>query len=87
MSLLDAIAEGVRADLAERQQRVGLHELQAAAERAPKVRDGIAALRGNDVRVICEVKRSSPARDRSQRLPIRQPWRPTMRRAAAPSAS
>ncbi|WP_130796795.1 indole-3-glycerol phosphate synthase TrpC [Streptomyces otsuchiensis] len=62
MSVLDEIIEGVRADLAERQERVSLDELKAAAARAPQARDGFAALKGDGVRVICEVKRSSPSK-------------------------
>ncbi|MBB0245392.1 indole-3-glycerol phosphate synthase TrpC [Streptomyces alkaliphilus] len=62
MSVLDEIIDGVRADLAERQERVGLDELKEAAERAPAPLDGVAALRGDGVRVICEVKRSSPSK-------------------------
>ncbi|ARQ71305.1 indole-3-glycerol phosphate synthase TrpC [Streptomyces marincola] len=62
MSVLDEIIDGVRADLAERQARVGLDELKAAAARAPRARDGVAALKGESVTVICEVKRSSPSK-------------------------
>ncbi|MCE7083519.1 indole-3-glycerol phosphate synthase TrpC [Streptomyces sp. ST2-7A] len=62
MSVLDEIIDGVRADLAVRQERVGLDELKEAAERAPAPLDGVAALRGDGVRVICEVKRSSPSK-------------------------
>jgi indole-3-glycerol phosphate synthase len=62
VNVLDEIIDGVRADLAERQARVGLDELKAAAERAPRPRDGLAALKGDSVSVICEVKRSSPSK-------------------------
>ncbi|PJE98491.1 indole-3-glycerol phosphate synthase TrpC [Streptomyces carminius] len=62
MSVLDEIIDGVRADLAERQARVGLDELKERAAGAPRVRDGLAALRGEGVKVICEVKRSSPSK-------------------------
>ncbi|WP_327596779.1 indole-3-glycerol phosphate synthase TrpC [Streptomyces chartreusis] len=57
--VLGEIIEGVRADLAERQARVGLDELKERAARAPVPMDGVSALRGDDVKVICEVKRSS----------------------------
>ncbi|AKG42348.1 indole-3-glycerol-phosphate synthase [Streptomyces xiamenensis] len=60
--MLDEIIEGVRADLAERQARVSLDELKQRAAKAPAARDGVAALRGDGVRVICEVKRSSPSK-------------------------
>ncbi|GAA3746469.1 indole-3-glycerol phosphate synthase TrpC [Streptomyces tremellae] len=62
MSVLDEIIDGVRADLAERQARVGLDELKQRAARVPDAKDGVAALRGEGVRVICEVKRSSPSK-------------------------
>ena len=62
MSVLDEIIAGVREDLAERQSRVSLDDLKALARRAPQAKDGVAALRGDGVRVICEVKRSSPSK-------------------------
>lgn len=62
VSVLDEIIEGVRADLAERQARVSLDELKERAARAPQAKDGVAALRGEGVTVICEVKRSSPSK-------------------------
>jgi indole-3-glycerol phosphate synthase len=62
VSVLDEIIAGVREDLAERQSRVSLDELKELAARAPQARDGVAALRGDGVRVICEVKRSSPSK-------------------------
>ncbi|MFR9726454.1 indole-3-glycerol phosphate synthase TrpC [Streptomyces sp. MS19] len=62
MSVLDEIIDGVRADLAERQTRVSLDELKAKAAAAPPARDGVAALKGDSVTVICEVKRSSPSK-------------------------
>ncbi|WP_314172792.1 indole-3-glycerol phosphate synthase TrpC [Streptomyces winkii] len=62
MSVLDEIIEGVREDLAARQAHVGLDELKERAAAAPPAKDGIAALKGEDVRVICEVKRSSPSK-------------------------
>ncbi|WP_326599550.1 indole-3-glycerol phosphate synthase TrpC [Streptomyces sp. NBC_01803] len=62
MSVLDEIIEGVRADLAERQARVSLDELKESAAKAPRSKDGVAALKGDSVTVICEVKRSSPSK-------------------------
>ncbi|MFJ6214012.1 indole-3-glycerol phosphate synthase TrpC [Streptomyces sp. NPDC092296] len=62
MSVLDEIIDGVRQDLAERQARVSLDDLKARAAKAPDAKDGVAALRGEGVRVICEVKRSSPSK-------------------------
>ncbi|SOD58555.1 indole-3-glycerol phosphate synthase [Streptomyces zhaozhouensis] len=62
MSVLDEIIEGVRADLAERQARVSLDQLKERAAAAPPAKDGVAALKGDSVTVICEVKRSSPSK-------------------------
>ncbi|GHA84061.1 indole-3-glycerol phosphate synthase TrpC [Streptomyces chryseus] len=62
MSVLDEIIEGVLADLAERQASVSLDELKDRAAKAAPAKDGVAALRGEGVQVICEVKRSSPSK-------------------------
>lgn len=62
VSVLDEIIDGVRADLSERQARVSLEELKERAAKAPAAKDGVAALRGDGVKVICEVKRSSPSK-------------------------
>ncbi len=62
VSVLDEIIAGVREDLAERQSRVSLDELKELAAKAPEAKDGVAALGGEGVAVICEVKRSSPSK-------------------------
>ncbi len=62
MSVLDEILEGVRADLAGRQQRVSLDHLKEMARRAPSPLDAMAALKAEGVSVIAEVKRASPSR-------------------------
>ena len=62
MSILDEILDAVRADLAERQQRVSLDDLKATAARQPAARDPMPMLRSPGVSVIAEVKRSSPSR-------------------------
>jgi indole-3-glycerol phosphate synthase len=62
VSVLDEIIDGVRADLADRQARVSLDDLKEAAAKAPPAKDGLAALKGDSVTVICEVKRSSPSK-------------------------
>ncbi|MEU7891365.1 indole-3-glycerol phosphate synthase TrpC [Nonomuraea sp. NPDC049152] len=61
-TVLDDILAGVRADLAERQAAVSLDELKERARRAPAPRDAYAALGGDKVSVIAEVKRSSPSK-------------------------
>ncbi|GAA0973109.1 indole-3-glycerol phosphate synthase TrpC [Acrocarpospora macrocephala] len=62
VSVLDEIIEGVREDLAERQKTVSIDELKQRAGRAPAPRDVRAALGGDRVSVIAEVKRSSPSK-------------------------
>ena len=62
MSVLDDILEGVRADLEERQREVPLDRLKEMARHAPPPKDAWAALSGDDVAVIAEVKRGSPSR-------------------------
>lgn len=60
MSVLDSIIEGVREDLATR--RLPLHDLQEKLDLAPMPIDPHDGLRGNQVTVIAEVKRSSPSK-------------------------
>ncbi|GAA4624983.1 indole-3-glycerol phosphate synthase TrpC [Actinoallomurus vinaceus] len=62
MSVLDEILDGVRADLAERQQAVSLDALKEMARHAPSPRNALGALRGQGVAVIAEVKRCSPSK-------------------------
>jgi indole-3-glycerol phosphate synthase len=62
VSVLDEILAGVRTDLAERQQLTPLDKLKEAAKRAPAPRDVLAALGGDEVAVIAEVKRASPSK-------------------------
>ena len=62
MSVLDEILDGVRADLADRQRRVTLDRLKEMAGRAASPVDAMAALKGQDVAVIAEVKRASPSK-------------------------
>jgi indole-3-glycerol phosphate synthase len=61
-SVLDDILDGVRTDLATRQQAVSMDELKQRAERAQAPRDAMAALGGDRISVIAEVKRSSPSK-------------------------
>ena len=60
MSVLDSIIEGVREDLAKRRRSLGeLHEQMSQAA-APL--DAHAVLKGDLMKVIAEVKRSSPSK-------------------------
>ena len=60
MSVLDSIIEGVREDLAKRRKPLAqIHE--EMSEAAPAL-DAHAALTGLDMKVIAEVKRSSPSK-------------------------
>jgi len=62
VSVLDEILACVRADLAERQRRTSLDLLKEMARDAPSTRHALAALNGDDVAVIAEVKRASPSK-------------------------
>jgi indole-3-glycerol phosphate synthase len=62
-TVLDEIIDGVREDLADRQARISLDDLKSLVERVAPARDAFAALSAGDgVKVIAEVKRSSPSR-------------------------
>jgi indole-3-glycerol phosphate synthase len=60
--VLDEIIDGVRADLAERQAGVPLDQHTERPAGPRDAQDGVAALSGDSVKVICEVKRSSPSK-------------------------
>lgn len=63
MSVLDEIVVGVREDLEQRQAETPLDRLQERVARAPAALDALAALSEPDgVKVIAEVKRSSPSK-------------------------
>jgi indole-3-glycerol phosphate synthase len=62
VSVLDDILDGVRADLAARQQETPLERLKELAARAESPRDVTAAFAGPEVSVIAEVKRASPSK-------------------------
>ena len=62
-TVLEEIIDGVRKDLALRQARVSLDELRSRVERVAPARDVFGVLRtGDGVKVIAEVKRSSPSK-------------------------
>ena len=62
-TVLDEIIDGVRQDLAARTALVPLDELKSRAQRVAPALDAYAALRAGDgVKVIAEVKRSSPSK-------------------------
>ncbi|WP_018333698.1 indole-3-glycerol phosphate synthase TrpC [Actinomycetospora chiangmaiensis] len=69
MSVLEQILEGVRADLAAREAAVGFDEVKAAAAAAPPPKDALAALQGQGIGVIAEVKRASPSRGHMVDIP------------------
>ena len=61
MSILEAILDGVRADLADREAAIGFNEVKQRAAKVSPPLDAMAALRGPGIGVIAEVKRSSPS--------------------------
>jgi indole-3-glycerol phosphate synthase len=62
-TVLDEIIDGVREDLAIRTALVPLDELKSRAQRVAPAYDAYAALRGGKgIKVIAEVKRSSPSK-------------------------
>jgi indole-3-glycerol phosphate synthase len=60
VSVLDSIIEGVREDLARR--RKPLSQIHEQMSQAPSALDAYAALLGEQMKVIAEVKRSSPSK-------------------------
>jgi len=62
MGVLDEIVVGVREDMAERQQQVGLDRLKERCQHLDPARDPMPVFVGPGVSVIAEVKRSSPSK-------------------------
>ena len=71
MSVLDDIIAGVREDLKEREDRVPLARIKEIEAQIPEAKDALGALRGRDgaVKIISEVKRSSPSKGALAAIP------------------
>lgn len=68
-SVLDQIIDGVREDLAGRESRTSLEQLQRTCDGLPAPRDAEALLRRPGLSVIAEVKRSSPSKGALSEIP------------------
>ena len=71
MSVLDDIIVGVRQDLKEREDRVPLARIKEIETQVPEAKDALGALRNRDgaVKIISEVKRSSPSKGALAAIP------------------
>ena len=71
MSVLDDIIVGVLEDLKEREDRVPLSRVKEMEQSVPEAKDALGALRNRDgaVKIISEVKRSSPSKGALARIP------------------
>ena len=71
MSVLDDIIAGVLEDLKEREDRVPLSRVKQMEQAVPEGKDALGALRGRDgaVKIISEVKRSSPSKGALAQIP------------------
>ena len=71
MSVLDDIIVGVLEDLKEREDRVPLSRVKEMEQSVPEAKDALSALRNRDgaVKIISEVKRSSPSKGALARIP------------------
>ena len=61
-TVLEAIVDGVRLDLADRKAQLPQSRVAALAEQAPPALDAAAILRSRPFSVIAEVKRASPSK-------------------------
>ena len=71
MSVLDDIIAGVREDLKEREDRVPLARIKEMETQVTEAKDALGALRNRDgaVKIISEVKRSSPSKGALAAIP------------------
>ena len=71
MSVLDDIIAGVLQDLKEREDRVPLARIKEMETQVPEAKDALGALRNRDgaVKIISEVKRSSPSKGALASIP------------------
>ena len=71
MSVLDDIIAGVLEDLKEREDRVPLSRVKEMEQSVPEAKDALGALRNRDgaVKIISEVKRSSPSKGALAQIP------------------
>ena len=71
MSVLEDIIVGVRQDLKEREDRVPLARIKEMETQVPEAKDALGALRNRDgaVKIISEVKRSSPSKGALAAIP------------------
>ena len=60
--ILDDIVANTRVELAEAKRRLPLRALMDQVEAAPPRRDYAGALRGEDIRLIAEIKKASPSK-------------------------
>ncbi|HVC35344.1 MAG TPA: indole-3-glycerol phosphate synthase TrpC [Chloroflexota bacterium] len=60
--ILDDIVANTRQELAQAKRRLPLGELLGRAREAPPRRDYAGALRGDDIRLIAEIKKASPSK-------------------------
>lgn len=68
-TVLDQIIDGVREDLAGREARIPLEQLQRQCDSMPAPRDAEALLRRPGLSVIAEVKRRSPSKGDLSQIP------------------
>jgi len=60
--ILDEILSHKKQELIQKKRRVSLAELRQVASDQPPVRDFAAAIKGDDIKLIAEIKKASPSR-------------------------